>query len=277
MKQNIIALMIAMALGGTMTTADSEAALKTSGEISKIEIQTMGERFVDITHEINSRLDEERIRIQEQINIKQDEIDSVIAENNRRDNVTFNSYNVLEPTGLTAIELYNTLAGINNGALADFAWALQECEEVYGINAFFLAGIIAHESAWVTSDRAIYQNNLTGHAVYNNAARGTYFNSQEESIYNTARLLYNNYLLPSGRNYHGVSVEAVNTDYCLTQDGTATDYGWSANIISIANSFNNYYHKNIKKLKEVPEMDIDMDDLLAQKRKELVSDLLISY
>lgn len=277
MKQNIIALMIAMALGGTMTTADSEAALKTSGEISKIEIQTMGERFVDITHEINSRLDEERIRIQEQINIKQDEIDSVIAENNRRDNVTFNSYNVLEPTGLTAIELYNTLTGVNNGALADFAWALQECEEVYGINAFFLAGIIAHESAWVTSDRAIYQNNLTGHAVYNNAARGTYFNSQEESIYNTARLLYNNYLLPSGRNYHGVSVEAVNTDYCLTQDGTATDYGWSANIISIANSFNNYYHKNIKKLKEVPEMDIDMDDLLAQKRKELVSDLLISY
>lgn len=277
MKQNIIALMIAMALGGTMTTADSEAALKTSGEISKIEIQTMGERFVDVTHEINSRLDEERIRIQEQINIKQDEIDSVIAENNRRDNVTFNSYNVLEPTGLTAIELYNTLAGVNNGALADFAWALQECEEVYSINAFFLAGIIAHESAWVTSDRAIYQNNLTGHAVYNNAARGTYFNSQEESIYNTARLLYNNYLLPSGSNYHGVSVEAVNTDYCLTQDSTATDYGWSANIISIANSFNNYYHKNIKKFKDVPEMDIDMDDLLAQKRKELISDLLTSY
>lgn len=272
-KNTIAMMLIIAALGGSITEVDSETALKTSGETSKIEIQTMGDKFVDITNELNSRLDKERIRIQEQIKAKQSEIDAVITENNRRDNVTFNSYNVLEPTGLTAIELYNTLAGVNNGALADFAWALQECEEVYDINAFFLAGIIAHESAWVTSDRAIYQNNLTGHAVYNNAARGTYFNSQEESIYNTAKLLYNNYLSSSGKNYHGVSVEAVNTDYCLTQDGTATDYGWSANIISIANNFNNYYHKNIKKFKDVPVINIDIDKLLDDKRQEIVAEL----
>lgn len=263
MMKNIMAILIAMTtLSNSITTINSTE-----------HVQTTSERFVDVTNELNTRLDIERDKLEEEIAIKQIEIDNIIADNNRKDNVTFNQYNVLEPTGLTAIELYNTLIGINNGVLAEFAWTLQECEEIYGINAFFLAGIIAHESGWVTSDRALYQNNLTGHAVYDSGATGTYFNSQDESIYNTAKLLYNNYLLPSGNNYHGESVRAVNKDYCLTEDRTATDYIWSDSIISIANNFNSYYHNNVKKLKDVPVIDIDIDKLLDDKRQEIVAEL----
>ena len=281
MIKNTIAMMLAIVLSGstivratTNNTDAGEYALRTintaSTNIATTSLQTNSQKLIDLTTTMHIALEQERQRVEELIAIKQAEIDSVIAENSRKNNATFNAYDVTQVTGLTANELYQTLSGFKNGVLAKFAWVLKDCEDIYGINAFFLAALIAQESGWVTSDRALYQNNLTGHAVYNNAAAGTTFNSQEESIYNTAKLLRNNYLTQGGSNYHGTSIWNVNTDYCLTQDSSSTDYNWSSNISSIANDFNRYYHNNIKTLIDVPVMDINMDEMLNAKRQEIL-------
>lgn len=280
MIRNTIAIMLSIVLSGstivgasinnvqTKTNVLRTASVDAVEEVSSL--QTNSQKLINLTATMHLALAEEKQRIEEMIAIKQAENDSIIADNNRKNNATFNAYDVTQVTGLTANELYQTLSGFKKGVLAKFAWVLKDCEDIYGINAFFLAALIAQESGWVTSYRAIHQNNLTGHAVYNNAAAGTTFNSQEESIYNTAKLLRNNYLTKGGSNYHGTSIWNVNTDYCLTLDSSATDYNWSTNISSIANDFNRYYHNNVKTLQTVPAIDIDMDAMLDEKRKEIM-------
>lgn len=277
MIKNTIAMMLAIVLSGStiigasMNNVSETTSVDAVKEINEnLSLQTNSQKLIDLTATMHIALEQERQRVEELIAIKQAEIDTIIEDNNRKNNATFNAYNVTQVTGLTANELYETLSGFKNGVLAEFSWALKDCEDMYSINAFFLAALIAQESGWVTSYRALYQNNLTGHAVYNNAAAGTTFNSQEESIYNTAKLLRNNYLTKGGPNYNGTSIWNVNTDYCLTQDSSATDYNWSTNISSIANDFNRYYHNNIKTLAEVPVMDINMDEMLNAKRQEIL-------
>ena len=229
-------------VGASINNVQTETNVLRTASVDAVEevssLQTNSQKLINLTATMHLALAEEKQRIEEMIAIKQAENDSIIADNNRKNNATFNAYDVTQVTGLTANELYQTLSGFKKGVLAKFAWVLKDCEDIYGINAFFLAALIAQESGWVTSYRAIHQNNLTGHAVYNNAAAGTTFNSQEESIYNTAKLLRNNYLTKGGSNYHGTSIWNVNTDYCLTLDSSATDYNWSTNISSIANDFN---------------------------------------
>lgn len=280
MIKNTITMMLAIVLSGStivgasINNVQTETNVLRTASVDAVEevssLQTNSQKLINLTATMHLALAEEKQRIEEMIAIKQAENDSIIADNNRKNNATFNAYDVTQVTGLTANELYQTLSGFKKGVLAKFAWVLKDCEDIYGINAFFLAALIAQESGWVTSYRAIHQNNLTGHAVYNNAAAGTTFNSQEESIYNTAKLLRNNYLTKGGSNYHGTSIWNVNTDYCLTLDSSATDYNWSTNISSIANDFNRYYHNNVKKLQTVPAIDIDMDAMLDEKRKEIM-------
>lgn len=280
MIKNTITMMLAIMLSGStivgasINNVQTETNVLRTASVDAVEevssLQTNSQKLINLTATMHLALAEEKQRIEEMIAIKQAENDSIIADNNRKNNATFNAYDVTQVTGLTANELYQTLSGFKKGVLAKFAWVLKDCEDIYGINAFFLAALIAQESGWVTSYRAIHQNNLTGHAVYNNAAAGTTFNSQEESIYNTAKLLRNNYLTKGGSNYHGTSIWNVNTDYCLTLDSSATDYNWSTNISSIANDFNRYYHNNVKKLQTVPAIDIDMDAMLDEKRKEIM-------
>ena len=280
MIRNTITMMLAIVLSGStivgasINNVQTETNVLRTASVDAVEevssLQTNSQKLINLTATMHLALAEEKQRIEEMIAIKQAENDSIIADNNRKNNATFNAYDVTQVTGLTANELYQTLSGFKKGVLAKFAWVLKDCEDIYGINAFFLAALIAQESGWVTSYRAIHQNNLTGHAVYNNAAAGTTFNSQEESIYNTAKLLRNNYLTKGGSNYHGTSIWNVNTDYCLTLDSTATDYNWSTNISSIANDFNRYYHNNVKTLQTVPAIDIDIDAMLDEKRKEIM-------
>ena len=280
MIRNTIAMMLAIVLSGStivgasINNVQTETNVLRTASVDAVEevssLQTNSQKLINLTATMHLALAEEKQRIEEMIAIKQAENDSIIADNNRKNNATFNAYDVTQVTGLTANELYQTLSGFKKGVLAKFAWVLKDCEDIYGFNAFFLAALIAQESGWVTSYRAIHQNNLTGHAVYNNAAAGTTFNSQEESIYNTAKLLRNNYLTKGGSNYHGTSIWNVNTDYCLTLDSSATDYNWSTNISSIANDFNRYYHNNVKTLQTVPAIDIDMDAMLDEKRKEIM-------
>lgn len=150
--------------------------------------------------------------------------------------VTFNHMNVLEVSGTTETHMRRAL---KDTGLIDVADAFVAVEEEYGINAFLMAAIAAQESAWGTSDRSIYQNNLTGHAVYNSNAKGTYFNSRAESVISTGELLKNEYLTPGGHSFNGYSVEDINTRYCFEEDGVTVDYDWCRNVISIAYDLKN--------------------------------------
>lgn len=260
-KSAILMMLSVLVSGATILPYQQQKSLAVVNSKQAVYYETIGKDYDILLMEQKMEEAQELIKLQElelqkqlELEQKQAEIDYVISENHRKENVWFDPYNLLSSSNITADELYRTLSAFNDGALAKFAWVLVDVENIYGINSFFMAGLIAQESGWVTSYRAIYQNNLTGHAVYNSNAEGTYFNSQEESIYNTAKLLYHNYLSQDGCNYYGTSIWNVNTDYCLTEDSSATDYMWAENITSIANSFVNYYHNEIKELLEVPSL-----------------------
>ena len=192
--------------------------------------------------------EEQRIKELEAQEAMRLELERITTENNRKNSVNFNYYDVSQPSGITATELYNVLLGFSNGTLAPYAWAIVDCEEIYGVNAFFLTAIIAQESGWGKSERAIYQNNLTGHAVYDSSAEGTYFDSPSDSIYITANLLANDYIDPNGIYHNGVALPDINVRYCLLEDRSTVDYSWSVNINEIANNFVKYYHSKVKVL-----------------------------
>lgn len=182
-------------------------------------------------NEINSR----QAQIDE-LNQKIDEMSSEleyarqkIEEYNRI--VVFNQHNVKIVSNATLEHMQRALSG--TGLYQD-CQSFIDAEKTYGVNAFFIAAIAAQESGWGTSDRAIYQNNLTGHAVYNSSARGTYFNSRYESIMDTAELLKNEYLTPGGSYYNGHSIVDVNKKYCFLEDKITIDYNWSLKIAEIA-------------------------------------------
>ena len=203
-----------------------------------------------------------RFEIEKQIKKEQEEAQLIADRNARKEMISFNEYDVTKSSNITANELYQVLSNFKNGALAKYAWVIKDCEDIYGINSFFLAGIIALESGWDQSPRANGQNNLTGHAVYNSSATGSTFNSKEDSIYATAKLLRNNFVTPGAISY--------NTSYCLDESGTVPDYNWSSSIISIANDFVNYYHSNVKQLEEVPVVNTDVEELLKERKKEIL-------
>ena len=72
-----------------------------------------------------------------------------------------------------------------------------------------MAGIVALESGFATSRRAIEDNNLTGYEVYSDSSEGRLFNSHDESVLHTARHLSKNYLKEDSMYYNGLSVDAI--------------------------------------------------------------------
>ena len=217
-------------------------------------VSSLSNRYNDALmqiEELNSQIKEQQSEIQnandlynQTINEKQ-AIESQLSEtteeleNARRDiekytRVTyFNEYDLTQRSYASIVHMKKALKGTELQCIAS---SFVEAEETYGVNAYFLAAIAAFESSWGTSSRAIYQNNLTGHAVYNNFARGTYFNSWHESIMTTAKILKENYLCYDGVYYNGLSTVDVNKKYCFLQDEITIDYNWSSSINSIAHS-----------------------------------------
>ena len=201
--------------------------------------------------ELNSQIKEQQSEVQNandlynQIINEKQEIESRLSEtteeleNARRDiekytRVTyFNEYDLTQRSYASIVHMKKAL---KDTELQRAASSFVEAEETYGVNAYFLAAIAALESSWGTSNRAIYQNNLTGHAVYNNSATGTYFSSWHESIMTTAKMLKENYLSYDGIHYNGLSTVDVNKKYCFLQDGITIDYNWSSSVNSIAHS-----------------------------------------
>ena len=141
----------------------------------------------------------------------------------------FNSQDVSVMSNVNVHQLSYALEGT---ALQPLASTFVKAEKTYSINAFFLTGLVAVESGWGTSDRAINDNNMSGYAVYNDNSVGKKFSSKEESIMETARLIAEDYL-PEGAKYHtGKSVYDINQLY-------SADSNWNLKISNIASELSN--------------------------------------
>lgn len=219
-------------------------------ELPQIEVKTTSQKyndFVEQTERIIAEKEEaERLRLEEEARIKAEE--ERLAEINRKNSVGVNLDNVLEPSNITPEELYQVFIEMGKEEMSSLAWAITDAEYYTGINSLFLASLIAHESAYNTSYRATYQNNVTGFAVYNSVAEGSYFVDKYSCIIQTAEWLRNEYLSPSGRYFNGYTTYHINIRYCLNETGTETDFNWSTTINNIAKTIESYYHKFVKEI-----------------------------
>lgn len=121
-----------------------------------------------------------------------------------------------------------------------YASSLITTEQKYSVNVFFLIGIQALESGWVTSKISQNCNNLGGvreskahpsNGCGSNKGGGfAYFNSVAEFNDYHGYLLHNKYLTPGGPYYNGTSPSAVVIKYC---PGCTN---WPGEVTSIANS-----------------------------------------
>lgn len=171
---------------------------------------------------------EEKAKLEE---YKKKEKERLTKENERRLNVSFNYDNITEKSNITAEELYVGLLGTN---IEDCAWAIVECENIYGINAIVLSAIGVLESGNNSSDFAKYNNNLTGHGAFDNTNTAYTFSSRYECFYETARLLAKEYVNPGGLYYNGLSIDNVNTKY-------SSNVNWDKEVNQISNEILNRF------------------------------------
>lgn len=155
---------------------------------------------------------------------------------------------VWDPTDVTKISnlTINQLIAVLNASggkarnFIPYASALISAEQKYQVNVFFLLGIEALESGWITSKISLNCNNLGGvretksHPSYgcgrNSGGGFAYFNNVGEFIDYHAKLLHTSYLTPSGAYYNGKTPEGVVIKYC------GGEQSWVNNVKSIANS-----------------------------------------
>lgn len=121
-----------------------------------------------------------------------------------------------------------------------YASRLITTEQKYSVNVFFLIGVEALESGWITSAISRNCNNLGGvretksrpsNGCGSNSGGGfAYFNSVDEFIDYHGSMLHNNYLTPGAKYYEGATPEGVVVHYC---PGCTH---WPSTVIKIGNS-----------------------------------------
>lgn len=172
-----------------------------------------------------ARLEEERrqeeARIQEEKRLEQERLE---RERLAMLKPSFNPYDVTQASNVNSDQFYQLLA---NTGLSDVAWVFSYAEKEYGINGLFLAGLVALESGWGNSERAIKHNNMTGYGINSNA-HVVKFENRSDSILATAKLLATHYIPTNGKYHSGVSIWGINEKYCAQSD-------WADKIVSIAN------------------------------------------
>lgn len=146
-----------------------------------------------------------------------------------------NPLDVTEPSNTTIKKLEEMLDGTR---LKSLARTFLLAEKTYNVNAIFLMSIVSLESGFGESERANNgSNNLTGHAVYSNKSRGTQFDSWDDCVLATAKLLKESYIadgaiFKTNLGYDGKSIQEINKMYCMTPT-------WYKHIQSIANDYIN--------------------------------------
>ena len=169
---------------------------------------------LEIQKQRELELEQERLR-QEELERKR------LAEIEANRVVTYNPYNLLEPSNITREEVYIMLEGT---ALQTLSNAYVYMEELYGVNAIYLMSLSVEESGWGRSQLAITHNNIGGIKSSNG---WMYFSDWGECLDYKARLLKNQYLSENGYYFNGYSIWNVNIEYC--EQNT-----WADNINSIA-------------------------------------------
>ena len=159
----------------------------------------------------------------------------------RAGDVVWDPSNVTIKSNITSAQLVKVLNahGGNARNFIPYATGLVTAENKYSVNVFFLLGVEALESGWVTSSIAKNCNNLGGVCQSrNHPSNGcgsnsncsfAYFSSVNEFVDYHASMLHTNYLTPGGSYYHGTSPSAVVTNYC---PGCSE---WPGAVVSIAN------------------------------------------
>lgn len=154
--------------------------------------------------------------------------------------VVWDSSDVTKISNLTSSQLIAVLNAYGGNAknFIPYASGLITAEHKYNVNVFFLIGIEAEESGWITSNISRKCNNLGG--VCSSSAHPSngcgsnsncsfaYFKSVNEFVDYHANMLHTNYLTPGGSYYHGTSPSAVVTNYC---PGCTS---WPGHVTSIA-------------------------------------------
>jgi beta-N-acetylglucosaminidase len=122
-------------------------------------------------------------------------------------------------SGATASAIDARLAGTEMAGLGE---AFVAAEQKYKVNAWFLAGLGAHESGYGSSRIAQSKQNLFGFMAYDATpySSAKTYATFEESIDDVADFLSKQYLKDTGKYYNGTSIDAVNVKY-------ATDPNWS--------------------------------------------------
>lgn len=144
----------------------------------------------------------------------------------------FDPKNVNSISNITVDDAKKMLSGTK---LYPEAEAFVKAERIHHVNAVFLMGIAAHESAWGTSRRAREDNNLTGYGVYSDSAKGINKPSKEEGLLATAETLHERYLTPGGSYYEGTSVADVNKHYCVGNEWTGAVVGYAYQLMNKLN------------------------------------------
>lgn len=138
---------------------------------------------------------------------------------------------VFNPSDITIpshAHIHQIRYALQDTELVDLASTFLEAEKIYNVNAFFLIGLVCLESSYGRSDRAIYDNNLSGYAVYNDNSVGKKFVSKEASILETARLISEDYVPEGAKYYTGKCIYQINQMY-------SADPNWASKIVNIAN------------------------------------------
>ena len=159
--------------------------------------------------------------------------------------VVWDSTNVTRISNLTSTQLIAVLNAHGGKAknFIPYAQGLITAEQKYSVNVFFLIGIEALESGWITSNISRNCNNLGGvretashpsNGCGRNSGGGfAYFNSVPEFIDYHAKMLHNSYLTPGGKYYEGTTPYDVVKHYC---PGSTS---WPVSVIKIGNSLFN--------------------------------------
>ena len=159
--------------------------------------------------------------------------------------VVWDSSDVTKISNLTSSQLIAVLNAYGGNAknFIPYASGLITAEHKHNVNVFFLIGVEALESGWITSSISRKCNNLGG--VCSSSAHPSngcgsnsncsfaHFSSVNEFVDYHADMLHKNYLTPGGSYYHGTSPSAVVTNYC---PGCSS---WPGNVTSIADGLFN--------------------------------------
>ena len=239
MNKNTKALILLGLIGSTLTGSANASILKPKVSENYKELPAVLSNY-DIREMFLAQtqyqaLQRELERIAEEQRKAEEERQRLLAieqEHNRKLNVGFNAYNLLEVSGITGDEMYSLLS---HRGVRDVAYTIVEAEKEYGINALLLAGLVCLESGWGESPRSTgWTKNMTGMGVPTDDSVGTVYESRQACVMDTARQLKKYYLTEGANCYNGLSIWNVNVKY------SASD-SWATKIINISQTLLDTY------------------------------------